>query len=79
MNGSRQKTRCQPTRMSSERGEASLVGNAGVKLRLDKSSGTWSDQQSEPPFNTDFHGTWVSPTGTALTLPSFAIAYERPK
>ena len=31
MNGSRQKTRCQPTRMSSERGEASLVGNAGAE------------------------------------------------
>jgi RNA-directed DNA polymerase len=31
MSGSRQKTRRQPTRMSSERGEASLVGNAGAE------------------------------------------------
>jgi RNA-directed DNA polymerase len=31
MSGSRQKTRRQPTRMSSERGEASVVGNAGAE------------------------------------------------
>ena len=31
MSGSRQKTRRQPSRMSSERGEASLVGNAGAE------------------------------------------------
>ena len=31
MNGSRQKTRRQPTRMSIERGEAPVIGNAGAE------------------------------------------------
>jgi len=40
-----------------------VVGAGGLKLRLDKASGRWFDETTEEPWNTDFHGAWVSNDG----------------
>lgn len=42
-----------------------VVGNAGTKLRYDRASTTWIDHRRDDPWQTDFHGAWVSPSGTA--------------
>ena len=46
-------------------GEAAVVvvGAGGLKLRLDKATGTWHDETIEEPWNTDFHGSWVAGNG----------------
>ncbi len=41
----------------------SVVGNGGLKLRLDRASGRWLDETLQPPFYTDFHATWIAPSG----------------
>lgn len=41
-----------------------VVGSGGLKLRLDKASGVWTDDTLAEPYDTDFHGAWVSPEGT---------------
>jgi len=41
-----------------------VVGSGGLKLRLEKSSGVWFDDTLEEPYDTDFHGAWVSPQGS---------------
>jgi hypothetical protein len=40
-----------------------VVGLSGLKLRLDRASGAWIDEQLVPPYATDFHGSWISPEG----------------
>lgn len=40
-----------------------VVGNGGLRHRLDRRTGTWNDETREPFFQTDFHGAWVSPRG----------------
>ncbi len=40
-----------------------MVGNAGLKLRLDMVTGQWINDGFEKPFDQDLHGAWVSPTG----------------
>jgi len=39
------------------------VGNGGARVRLDRDAGTWIDDQFADPWDTDYHGAWVSPTG----------------
>jgi hypothetical protein len=41
-----------------------VVGSGGLKLRLEKSSGVWFDDTLQAPYDTDFHGAWVSPQGS---------------
>jgi hypothetical protein len=41
-----------------------VVGTGGLKMRLDKASGAWRNETLEEPYNTDFHGAWISPGGT---------------
>ena len=45
-----------------------VVGNAGTKLRFDRASNTWVDHRRDEPWQTDFHGAWVSPTGTLYAV-----------
>jgi hypothetical protein len=40
-----------------------VVGAGGLKLRLDKATGTWHDETISEPWNTDFHGAWVAGDG----------------
>jgi hypothetical protein len=40
-----------------------VVGSGGLKLRLDRAAGTWIDETFAAPYDTDFHGAWISPTG----------------
>jgi hypothetical protein len=40
-----------------------VVGNGGLKLRLDRTTGTWINEQLERPWDTDFHGALVAPDG----------------
>lgn len=40
-----------------------VVGAGGLKLRLDKQTGEWHDETTAEPWNTDFHGAWVSNDG----------------
>lgn len=43
--------------------QVAVVGAGGLKLRLDKATGQWHDETVAEPWNTDFHGAWVSPDG----------------
>lgn len=43
--------------------EVLVVGNGGLKLRLDRDAGTWTDDTFEPPFYDDFHAAWIAPSG----------------
>jgi hypothetical protein len=40
-----------------------VVGNAGFKLRWDRATDTWHDEQLQRPWDTDFHGALVAPGG----------------
>jgi hypothetical protein len=40
-----------------------VVGSGGLKLRLDRTTGAWTDETLDAPYDTDFHGSWVSPGG----------------
>jgi hypothetical protein len=51
-----------------------VVGSGGLKLRLDKRSGAWSDETLEAPYDTDFHGAWVSPGGALWAVGGNYIA-----
>lgn len=42
-----------------------VVGNGGLRLRLDRATGTWSDERLEGPWDTDYHGAWLDETGAA--------------
>jgi hypothetical protein len=48
--------------------EVLVVGNGAVKLRLDKASGVWTDEQFVEPTGPDFHGAWISPSGDAWAV-----------
>lgn len=41
-----------------------VVGNGGLRLRLDKRTGRWSDDRFAAPLQTGFHGAWVAPNGS---------------
>jgi hypothetical protein len=43
--------------------EVLVVGNGGVKLRLDRAAGRWIDETLDAPYDTDFHAAWISPAG----------------
>jgi hypothetical protein len=40
-----------------------VVGGGGLKMRLDRASGQWIDDTLQAPYDTDYHGAWVSPGG----------------
>jgi hypothetical protein len=40
-----------------------VVGGAGMKMRLARDEGAWSDEQLLPPAEWELHGAWISPTG----------------
>jgi hypothetical protein len=42
-----------------------VVGSGGLKLRLDRATGEWIDETRQAPYDTDFHGAWVSPAGSS--------------
>jgi hypothetical protein len=55
-----------------------VVGNGAVKLRYDRQSGQWFNEQFKPPATTDFHAAYVAPGGDLwatggnfLTPPTF--------
>ncbi len=39
-----------------------VVGFGGLKLRKDRATGAWTDEQAAAPL-TDFHGAWAAPDG----------------
>jgi hypothetical protein len=41
-----------------------VVGSGGMKLRYDKRSQEWFDEQDQVPWDTDFHGAWIAPDGS---------------
>jgi hypothetical protein len=48
--------------------EVLVVGNGGLKLRLDRTPGapgTWRDDTFEPPFYDDFHAAWIDASGAS--------------
>jgi hypothetical protein len=47
-------------------GSVLVTGNGGLKLRLDRASGTWTDDQAAEPWMTDFHGALVTPGDASL-------------
>ncbi len=49
-------------------GAVAVVGAGGLKLRLDRTTGTWSDDTTQDPWHTDFHGAWVSELGEIWTV-----------
>lgn len=51
-----------------------VVGSGGLKLRLDKRGGAWRDETLEAPYDTDFHGAWVSPGGALWAVGGNYIA-----
>jgi hypothetical protein len=44
------------------------VGNGGLKLRWDRATATWFDEQFEKPWNTDYHGALVASDGGAWAV-----------
>ncbi|MBI4511361.1 MAG: hypothetical protein HY698_17140 [Deltaproteobacteria bacterium] len=40
-----------------------VVGMGGVKLRKDKATDAWHDEQMQSPTGHDFHGAWADPEG----------------
>jgi hypothetical protein len=40
-----------------------VVGSGGLKLRYDRGGDRWFDDTLSAPYDTDFHGAWVSPRG----------------
>lgn len=52
---------CHPSRVL-------VVGNAGLKLSLDRATGAWTDQRAAPPTATDLHGGWIDPAGRAWAV-----------
>lgn len=40
-----------------------VTGNGGLKLRLDRTAGTWVNETFDRPWDTDFHGALVAPSG----------------
>jgi hypothetical protein len=42
-----------------------VVGNAGLRLRLDRATGEWLDERLEGPWDTDYHGAWIDELGAA--------------
>ena len=45
-----------------------VVGNAGVKLSLDRATGQWTDDRRASPTATDLHGAWLDPAGRAWAV-----------
>lgn len=45
-----------------------VVGLGGLKLRYARATETWHDEQFESPWNSDFHGAWMSPDGSAWAV-----------
>jgi hypothetical protein len=45
-----------------------VVGNAGLKASLDRTSGIWTDDRRGPPTATDLHGAWLDPAGRAWAV-----------
>jgi hypothetical protein len=41
-----------------------VVGSGGMKLRYEKKSDEWIDEQEYEPWDTDFHGAWIAPDGS---------------
>ena len=44
--------------------EVLIVGMYGQKYRMARSTNTWNNEQLFEPWNTHFHGAWISPEGT---------------
>jgi hypothetical protein len=40
-----------------------VAGNAGLKMRYERTLDRWFDDRLAEPWQTDFHGAWVSPDG----------------
>lgn len=42
-----------------------VVGNAGLRLRLDRATGLWTDHRLDGPWDADYHGAWIDELGAA--------------
>jgi hypothetical protein len=40
-----------------------ITGSGGLKLRWDRRSGEWHDEQNVAPWDTDFHAAWIDADG----------------
>ena len=45
-----------------------VVGNAGLKHRLDRTTGTWAEERASDPTGVDLHGAWIDPAGRAWAV-----------
>jgi hypothetical protein len=52
------------------------VGDAGAVYRYDRQQGQWLDPESIAGQDGDFHGVWVSPTGTVFAVGEGPMIYE---
>ncbi len=48
--------------------EVLVVGAQGVRLRRDRATGAWSDDQLEPFVGADLHGAWAAPGGELFAI-----------
>jgi hypothetical protein len=45
-----------------------VVGNAGLKMRWDRATTTWTDERAEAPAGVDLHGAWIDDAGRAWAV-----------
>lgn len=45
-----------------------VVGNAGLKVRWDRATDTWTDERAAPPSGVDLHGAWIDDAGRAWVV-----------
>lgn len=45
-----------------------VVGNAGLKMRWDRATGTWTDERAAAPNGVDLHGAWIDDAGRAWAV-----------
>jgi hypothetical protein len=45
------------------RDEVLVVGNGGMRLRLERTAARWVDETLEDPYYADYHAAWIAPSG----------------